>query len=193
MKKAVIVFHSVCGNDYLVALKFSESFMSLGFDVAFYRVSDQTWVEKPDLSDMAKGHVRAMRALPEATPGVLESADIIIMGSPTYFGNVSAPMKAFMDATGGLWFKGKLAGKKFVAFTSAGNPEGGGMLTLQALHTYGLYMGMHSVPLPVNTLPGENLPSLGVIHYSNGKYAEVLDEKTKRTIEAFCEIIKLFV
>ncbi len=193
MKKVVVVFHSVCGNDYLVGKKFVDALVSLGMDAGLYRVTDHAWVEKPDLSIIARDNVRAMRDLPEATPSLLEEAGVIIMGSPTYFGNVSAPMKAFMDSTGGLWVKGKLAGKKFAAFTSAGNAEGGGALCLQALHTYGQYMGMHSVPIPVTSLPGENIPALGIIQYSNGKYAEALDEKTQRAIEAFCGMIRTLV
>ena len=190
MKKAVIVFHSVCGNDYLVALRFKDVLASLGITVDLTRVPDQAWVEKPDLSETARNNVRAMRGLPEASPAMLESADLIVLGSPTYFGNVSAPMKAFMDATGGLWIKGKLAGKKCAVFTSAGNAEGGGALCLQALQTYAQYMGMQAVPVPVTALPGENISALGIIHYSNGKYAEVLDLKTLRAVEAFCAIIK---
>jgi NAD(P)H dehydrogenase (quinone) len=193
MKKAVIVFHSVCGNDYLVAKKFAEVLSSSGMEVSLARVADQGWVEKPDLSSVARDNVRAMRAVPEAAPALLETADVIIMGSPTYFGNVSGQMKTFMDSTGGLWIKAKLAGKKFAAFTSAGNTEGGGALCLQTLHTYAQYMGMHSVPVPVTTLPGESIPALGIIQYSNSKYAEVLDEKTQRAIKAFCEIIRAAV
>ena len=161
--KAAIVFHSVCGNDYLVAKKFADALTASGVQIGLYRVADPGWVEKTDLSTVARENLYAMRTLPEATPQVLLEADLVVMGSPTYFGNVSAQMKAFMDATGGLWIKGKLAGKKFAAFTSAGNAEGGGDLCLQTLHTYGKYMGMLSVPLPVKTLPGENTPALGVI------------------------------
>lgn len=190
MKKAVIVFHSVCANDYLVALKFKEALSSSGIDVALYRVFDPLWVEKPDIPDAARNNVRAMRALPEATPAVLESADMVVLGSPTYFGNVSAPMKAFMDSTGGLWVKGKLAGKKCAVFTSAGNTEGGGALCLQALQTYAHYMGMLSIPVPVTVLPGENVSALGIIHYSQGKYGEVLDQKTQRMVDAFCAFFK---
>ena len=187
--KAVIVFHSVCGNDHLVAKSFYQALKARGVDAGLFRVPDASWVEKPDLSVKAKEVVHAMRALPEASPQVLLDADLVIMGSPTYFGNVSAQMKAFMDATGGLWVHAKLAGKKFAAFTSAGNAEGGGDLCLQALHTYAKYMGMLSVPVPVTSLPGENLPALGVIHYSNGKYGEELDVKTRRGVDAFSEFL----
>jgi NAD(P)H dehydrogenase (quinone) len=187
--KAVIVFHSICGNDYLVAKEFYQGLKAGGVDAGLFRVADASWVEKPDLSVKAKEVVHAMRSLPEATSQVLLDADLVIMGSPTYFGNVSAQMKAFMDSTGGLWIHAKLAGKKFVAFTSAGNTEGGGDLCLQALHTYAKYMGMLSVPVPVGTVPGENIPVLGVIHYSNGKYGEELDVKTRRVVDGFCEFL----
>ncbi len=187
--KAVIVFHSVCGNDYVVARAFYHKLKTQGVDTRLFRVSDSSWVEKPDLSVKARENIHALRALPEATPDVLLDADLIIMGSPTYFGNVSAQMKAFMDATGGLWFHGKLAGRKFAAFTSAGNPEGGGDLCLQALHTYGRYMGMLPIPVPVAAVMGEQAPALGVIQYSNSKYAEEIDIKTQRVIDGFCNFL----
>ena len=193
MKKAVIVFHSVCGNDYLLATRFQSALSQTGMDVTLLRVSDPAWVEKPDLSEQVRVNLRAMRQVSEASAKDLLEADLIVMGSPTYFGNVSAPMKTFMDSTGGLWFQGKLAGKKFVAFTSAGNTEGGGDLCLQSLHTYAKYMGMLTIPVPVNLLPGESLPALGVIHYSSGKYAETLDGRIARFIDALSTYVKAIV
>jgi NAD(P)H dehydrogenase (quinone) len=187
--RIVTVIHSVCGNTYLVAKAFQEEFLKAGREVSLLRVADPSWTEKPDLSDKAREVLSAMRALPEAKPVDLLSADMILMGSPTYFGNVSAQMKAFMDSTGGVWFKGQLVGKKFAAFASAGNTEGGGDLCLAALHTYAKYMGMFCAPLPVTTLPGENVNALGIIQYSNGKYAETLDPKTRRIVSAFVHFL----
>ncbi len=185
--KAAIVFHSVCGNGYLIAREFAGRLQDGGVQAALYRVADPAWVEKPDLSPAARENLRAMRAVAQATPQDLAAADLIIMGSPTYFGNVSAAMKAFMDATGGLWIKGALAGKKFAAFTSSGHAEGGGDLCLQALHTYAKYMGMLCAPFPLAVLPGEDASVLGIIHYSNGAYGEALDALTKRKVAGFCQ------
>lgn len=184
--KVAVVFHSVCGNAYLVAKAFTDGLAAIGQETAMFRVADPDWSAKPDVPEGARVVLAAMMKVPEARPENLLSADLIIMGSPTYFGNVTAEMKAFMDATGGLWFQGKLVGKKLFAYASAGNAEGGGDLCLQAIHTYGKYMGMLSVPLPVSTLPGENTPALGIIQYSNGKYAEVLDERTARVVKSGC-------
>ncbi|MBF0618569.1 MAG: flavodoxin family protein [Candidatus Omnitrophica bacterium] len=180
--KVAIVIHSMSGNTYLMGRAFADELKQLGAEVALLRVVDQDWVEKEGLSDAARQNVSAFRALPEATAASLEAADLIVMGCPTYFGNVTGKIKVFMDTTGGLWFHAKLAGKKFAAFTSAGNTEGGGDLCLQAFHTYAKYMGMLVVPCPVRILPGENVNVLGVIQYSSGKPAEILDDKTARLI-----------
>ncbi|MBF0485192.1 MAG: NAD(P)H-dependent oxidoreductase [Candidatus Omnitrophica bacterium] len=185
MKKIAIVFHSLSGNSYSVAKSFEEAFKALGQEVGLYRVPDPAWVMKPDVPEASRKLLEAMLLVPLARPEVLLDADMILMGSPTYFGNVSSPMKAFMDQTGGLWFQGKLVGKKFAAFTSAGNTEGGADLCLQALGIYAQYMGMICFPMPVNILPGKDVNALGVIHYSAGKYSTGLDKKVLDQINNF--------
>ncbi len=187
--KVSIVFHSVCGNTYLMARAFDEGLKAQGHVVRLYRVADPGWTAQADVPPKTEENLKTMRMLPEGSPESLADADLIILGSPTYFGNVSAQMKAFMDSTGGLWFHGKLAGKTCVAFASSGNTEGGGDLCLQAIHTYAKYMGMASLPVPVTLVPAENWPALGIIQYSNGKYAEALDQKTERAIKNYCAFL----
>ena len=182
----VIVFHSVCGNTFSMAKVFERTLMNLGHSVSLRRVSDPDWVEKAGIPDPVRDSLRVMRNIPEAKPEDLLQANMVLMGSPVYFGNVSAELKAFMDSTGGLWFHGKLEGKKFAAFVSAGNTDGGGDLALQALHTYGAYMGMLLLPLPRRLSPGENTNAFGVIQYSNGESPEVLDDRTVHLIERWC-------
>lgn len=53
----------------------------------------------------------------------LEKADIIILASPTYFSNVSARMKNFMDRCNPYWFNKKLKGKKVFLLGTGGNEE----------------------------------------------------------------------
>ncbi|MBF0122510.1 MAG: NAD(P)H-dependent oxidoreductase [Candidatus Omnitrophica bacterium] len=184
--KVAIIFHSICGNTYLMARAFEEGLRAKGQDVGLYRVADLDWTSQLDIPQKTEENLKAMMALPQATPESVSDADLIVLGSPTHFGNVSAEMKAFMDSTGGLWFHGKLTGKMCAAFASAGNTEGGGDLCLQAIHTYAKYMGMASVPVPVTLVSGENWPALGIIQYSNGKYAEALDQRTERAIKNYC-------
>ncbi len=49
----------------------------------------------------------------------LEASDVILLGSPNYFNNVSGTMKNFMDRTNPLWERGSLSGKK-AAFCCVG-------------------------------------------------------------------------
>jgi hypothetical protein len=48
------------------------------------------------------------------------------------FGNMPAQMKAFIDATGGLWQQGALVGKPFSMFTSTASLGGGQETTIYA-------------------------------------------------------------
>lgn len=185
----VIVFHSVCGNTYQTAQAFERALTISGNQVILRRVDDHDWIEKPDITDDARLVLAEMQKVAVATPDDLIQADLILMGSPVYFGNVSAEIKAFMDSTGALWFQGKLTGKYFAAFVSAGNSEGGGDLALSAMHLYAKYMGMLGVPLPVTVMSGHNGSALGVIQYSNGKIAVNVDDKTNQLIASWSRII----
>lgn len=75
--------------------------------------------------------LQAMRApekakdIKEVTTSDLATFDGIIFGFPTRFGMASAQMKAFLDTTGGLWFKQALANKTGGLFFSTGTQGGG--------------------------------------------------------------------
>lgn len=55
----------------------------------------------------------------------LVDADGILFGFPARFGMMAAQMKAFFDATGGLWREQSLAGKPAGLFFSTGSQGGG--------------------------------------------------------------------
>ena len=63
--------------------------------------------------------------VPVITPQELAEADGIVFGFPTRFGMMAAQMKAFFDATGGLWREQSLAGKPAGIFFSTGTQGGG--------------------------------------------------------------------
>ena len=68
---------------------------------------------------------------PYATLDDLRSAAGLVMGSPTRFGNMAAPLKYFLDNTSSLWVSGGLAGKPAGVFTSTQTMHGGQEATLQ--------------------------------------------------------------
>ena len=67
---------------------------------------------------------------PYATRDDLRECDGLIMGSPTRFGNMAAPLKYFLDGTGSEWMGGSLAGKPAAVFTSTASLHGGQESTL---------------------------------------------------------------
>lgn len=72
----------------------------------------------------------------------------LALGSPTRFGNMAAPLKHFLDSTGGLWLSGALAGKPAGAFTSTASLHGGQETTLLSMMLPLLHHGMFIVGLP---------------------------------------------
>jgi NAD(P)H dehydrogenase (quinone) len=72
----------------------------------------------------------------------------LILGSPTRFGNMAAPVKHFLDSTGALWLSGALAGKPAGVFTSTQTLHGGQESTLLSMMVPLLHHGMYLVGLP---------------------------------------------
>jgi len=85
---------------------------------------------------------------PYATHNDLRSCDGLVLGSPTRFGNMAAPLKYFLDGTGSLWLSGGLAGKPAAVFTSTRTMHGGQETTLLSMMLPLLHHGMYLVGLP---------------------------------------------
>lgn len=85
---------------------------------------------------------------PYAEISDLEECIGLALGSPTRFGNMSAPMKYFLDGTAGPWLSGALAGKPACVFTSSASQHGGQESTLLSMMTPLLHHGMLIVGLP---------------------------------------------
>ena len=78
----------------------------------------------------------------------LEECGGLVMGSPTHFGNMAAPLKHFLDGTTGPWFGGALAGKPAGVFTSTSSLHGGQETTLMSMALPLLHHGMLFVGVP---------------------------------------------
>ncbi|MCX7555748.1 NAD(P)H:quinone oxidoreductase [Xanthomonadaceae bacterium JHOS43] len=72
----------------------------------------------------------------------------LILGSPTRFGNMAAPLKHFLDGTGSQWASGTLIGKPAAAFTSTATQHGGQESTLLTMLVPLLHHGMVIVGIP---------------------------------------------
>ena len=85
---------------------------------------------------------------PYASPEDLSTCSGLILGSPTRFGNMAAPLKYFIDQTSAQWLSGALAAKPAGVFTSTSSMHGGQETTLLSMMLPLLHHGMLIVGLP---------------------------------------------
>jgi NAD(P)H dehydrogenase (quinone) len=78
----------------------------------------------------------------------LQQCSGLVLGSPTRFGNMAAPMKYFWDQTATLWLSGALQGKPAAVFTASGSMHGGQETTLLTMMIPLLHHGMLLMGLP---------------------------------------------
>jgi len=107
---------------------------------------------------------------PYATHDDLRECHGMVVGSPTRFGNMAAPLKYFFDGTGALWLNGTLAGKPAGVFTSTQTLHGGQETTLLSMMLPLLHHGMYLVGLPY-TEPALNRTTSGGSPYGASHFA----------------------
>ena len=116
----------------------------------------------------------------------LESCAGLALGSPAYFGNMAAPLKAFLDDTVALWLRGALAGKPASVFTSAGSLHGGQETTLVSMMLPLLHHGMVIVGLPYAHAE-LNATRTGGTPYGPSHFATTVDDQPVSAAErALC-------
>jgi NAD(P)H dehydrogenase (quinone) len=146
--KVLIVFYSTYGHVYKMAQAVAEGVKEVaGAQVELRRVPETLPADV--LQKM--GAVEAQKAfadIPVCEVDELASADAIIFGTPTRFGNMCGQMRQFLDATGQLWLQGSLVGKVGSVFASTATQHGGQESTLLSFHITLLHQGLVVVGLP---------------------------------------------
>jgi NAD(P)H dehydrogenase (quinone) len=146
--KVLVLFYSMYGHIYRMAEAVSEGVQEVEGAVAELRRAPET-LPVEILSKM--GAVEAQKAfakIPVCTLEELASADAVIFGTPTRFGNMCGQMRQFLDSTGQLWASGTLVGKVGSVFTSSNTQHGGQEATILSFHLTLLHHGMIIVGLP---------------------------------------------
>jgi NAD(P)H:quinone oxidoreductase type IV len=146
--KVHVIFYSMYGHVYRMAEAVLAGVKEVtGAEAALFQVAELT----PD-AVLEKSGAKAARAafahVPIATMDTLAEAHAIIFGTPTRFGNMAAPMRNYLDQTGGLWAKGALIGKVGSVFASTATQHGGQETTITSFHSTLLHHGMILVGLP---------------------------------------------
>lgn len=146
--KVLVVFYSMYGHIYRLAEAVAEGAREVtGTQVELRRVPET-------LSGEVLGKMgaiepqKAFAHIPVCNIDELATADAILFGTPTRFGNMCGQMRQFLDATGQLWAKGALVGKVGSVFTSSNTQHGGQESTILSFHITLLHQGMVIVGLP---------------------------------------------
>ncbi|EQB30954.1 flavodoxin family protein [Sphingobium ummariense] len=135
MSKVAIVYHSGFGHADVLAHDVAQGVTDSGATAALLRIEPG----QADFSDFFEA---------------MADADAIVFGSPTYMGTVSAPMKAFMDASAKVYFTKQWKDKLGAAFTVSGSPSGDKLNTLTSLAIFAAQHGMLWIGTGQN--PGNN-------------------------------------
>lgn len=110
----------------------------------------------------------------------LKNCDGVVLGSPTRFGNMAAPLKYFIDGTGAAWMQGSLVNKPAACFTSSSAMHGGQESTLLSMALPLLHHGMLFCGLPFTESALSETTSggtpYGASHVAGGKSDNPISE-----------------
>jgi len=143
MTEILVLFYSRKGSTAELARQVCRGVESVAGAHARLRTVAQvtTVIEQPQPAVPAEGP-------PYATHDDLRECHGLVMGSPTRFGNMAAPLKHFLDGTSALWVSGALADKPAGVFTSTQTFHGGQESTLLSMMIPLIHHGMYLVGLP---------------------------------------------
>lgn len=183
MKNILILYYSRTGTTRLLAQAIARGVSSVDNIEAILRtvpaVSSNTEATEPEIPE--EGDIFC-------SVDDLKHCSGLIMGSPTRFGNMAAPLKYFIDSTSTQWLNGDLIGKPAGVFTSTGSMHGGQESTLLSMMIPLLHHGMMILGIPYsenalhNTLSGGTPYGPSHLSDSNNKPIKLSEEESKLCI-----------
>ena len=178
MAEILVLFYSRKGSTAELARQVCRGIESVGGAKARLRTVPQvtTVIEQPQPAVPSEGP-------PFATHDDLRECDGLVLGSPTRFGNMAAPLKHFLDGTSALWANGTLVGKPAAVFTSTQTLHGGQETTLLTMMLPLLHHGMVIVGLPYTeaalTTTRSGGSPYGASHVAHSSAAPKLSEEER--------------
>ncbi len=123
----------------------------------------------------------------------LKHCEGLVLGSPTRFGNMAAPLKYFLDQTAPLWLSGELVDKPAGVFTSTSSMHGGQESTLLSMmlplmHHGMLIMGVPFAGSPLNRTTSGGTP-YGASHVAGADNKNEFTEDEQQTARLLGERI----
>ncbi len=146
--KILVLFYSKTGHMLKMARSIAKDAGNAGAEVRLRKSAELAPADVIANSPEWKAIHDQMSDIPDAANDDLLWMDGLIVGAPTRFGNMAAPMRNFWDATGKLWMEGSLVGKAVSAFSSAEMIHGGQETTLLSMYPTFMAHGLIIVGIP---------------------------------------------
>jgi NAD(P)H dehydrogenase (quinone) len=124
LKSIAIVYHSPYGHTQKVAQFIAKGAEHAKTAVTVMSVDDVDW-------------------------DVLDAADAIVIGCPTYMGSMTAALKLFMEQSSKRWLARSWQGKLAAGFTNSGGLSGDKLAVLQQINLFAMQHGMLWTGLPL--------------------------------------------
>ena len=138
----LVLYYSRNGHVKMLAEQIAVGIESTGMEARLRTVPAVSTVCEASESDIPDtGHIYC-------TDDDLANCSGLLLGSPTRFGNMAAPLKYFIDGTAGLWMNGAMINKPAGVFTSTSSMHGGQESTLLTMMLPLLHQGMVIAGLP---------------------------------------------
>lgn len=185
MPSVAVVYYSAQGHTHAIAESVAAGLKSV----------PDTTVELVRLQDTDIQNGRWKNA---AQTAVLNAADAIVFGTPTYMGGYSAQMKAFIDGCGGIWFQQGWKDKVAAGFTHSQGLSGDKLNTLAGLMVNAMQHGMiwvGNAVMPEGTTPdkvnrissysgamAQSFPAESPVSEGDKKTAEIFGKRIAETV-----------
>ena len=122
-KSLAIVYHSPYGHTAKVASFIAQGAEQTGIDVHCMNIEHVDWE-------------------------ILDQADAIVLGCPTYMGSLTSALKQFMEQSSKRWLARTWQGKLAAGFTNGGGLSGDKLAVLQQINLFAMQHGMLWSGLP---------------------------------------------
>lgn len=194
MKRCNLIIHSISGNIYIIGSYLCDKLRERNVDARLYRVEDPDLHIWANQQDAVNQYYEDILELSVASEETLTKADMIILGSPTRFGNVTAEMKAFLDSTFPMSEDRALEGRLFGCFTSCCHSICEGSHALDSMLYWAQNMSLIHIPYGVRTeLELSNQPVAGIVHLEGKENLIRPSDQLGAVIEAYADTVAAYL
>jgi NAD(P)H dehydrogenase (quinone) len=147
--RVLVAYHSLHGNTYKMARAVTDGARTVaGAEVTLARIADHHAGGSDENDERVKNARILQKEIPLVKVEDLPGYNAIILGSPSRYGNMAAPVAHFLEGTAALWSKGALEGRIAGVFTCSATAYGAADAALLSMIVPLLHLGFIIAGVP---------------------------------------------